>query len=120
MPRWRWIRVTRPPGSRAASLRLDDGELAAAAADFEAARALDPAAFEPRLRLAQVQLRRGDGPAALALLARLVVEFPADATAWRGLAEAEELAGRIEAALAARERAVALDAGNPNSTCSRR
>ena len=93
-------------------VRLDAGELAAAAADFEAARALDPAAFEPRLRLAQVQLRRGDGPAALALLARLVEEFPADATAWRGLAEAEELAGRVDPAIDARERAVTLDAGN--------
>jgi predicted O-linked N-acetylglucosamine transferase (SPINDLY family) len=95
------------------ALRFDHGDHAAAIADFTAAIALDPAAYEPRLRLATVHLRLGDGPAALPILARLVAEHPDDPQSWRGLAEAEELAGRVEPAIAARERALALDPGNP-------
>ncbi len=96
------------------ALRGAAGDLPASIADFEVACRLQPGAREPRIRLALANLQRNDGPAARPILAGLVAEFPADPAAWRGLAEAEELCGRIEPAIAARERAVALDDGHPD------
>lgn len=94
------------------ALRLAGGDADGAAADYATACRLQPGAYEPRLRLALAHLRRNDGAAARPILARLVVEQPQDGMAWRGLAEAEELCGRVEPAVAARERAVALDPAN--------
>jgi tetratricopeptide (TPR) repeat protein len=97
----------------AALSELDAGKLAAARADAERARRIDPLSIDPLLTLAEVESAAGRRVAARATLERAVRLQPANPEPWLRLGQAELEQGDRRAALAALNAAVYLDPQNP-------
>jgi Tfp pilus assembly protein PilF len=90
----------------------DCGRLDDARAEYEAALASDPAAFEPADALALLASRRGDRAEALRLRERAVAADPRDARRHLALGNARRTAGDAAGALAAYRAAVGLEPGS--------
>jgi tetratricopeptide (TPR) repeat protein len=83
-----------------------EGRLEPAQKAFEAAVAAEPAATEPRLRLAGFQLSRQQMAAAIANYQRVLGADPKNAKAWMGIGLAYLHTGKQELALAAFDEAI--------------
>jgi len=95
--------------------RLEEsvGETARAMDHYARARAADPSALEAITAPAELALRFRDFPVAVRHFTALTEAAPANAAAWRGLAHARRGTGDLGGAIAAMERAVALDGAAP-------
>lgn len=91
---------------------LESGDVDAALAELDACIAARPDWPEARMQRAIARLRAYDGAGAWDDCSWWTAADPGNPNAWRGLAEAAELAGRHEAARAAREREIALAPGD--------
>ncbi|MGE5386289.1 MAG: tetratricopeptide repeat protein [Betaproteobacteria bacterium] len=83
-----------------------EGRLEPAQKAFEAAVAAEPAATEPRLRLAGFQLSRQQMAAAIANYQRVLGTEPKNAKAWMGMGLAYLHTGKQDLALAAFDEAM--------------
>jgi O-Antigen ligase len=102
--------------SRAA---VDAGNLPSAAQDASDASTLQPWAAEPRLQLALVEERAGNLPAARREIGEALERAPDDWSLWYVASRIDDKAGDTEAAVAAYERARALNPRAPIFTRGR-
>ncbi len=86
-----------------------EGKLEPAQKAFEAAVAAEPAATEPRLRLAGFQLSRQQMAAAIANYQRVLGTEPKNAKAWMGMGLAYLHTGKQDLALAAFDEATRIE-----------
>lgn len=105
------LALARCPGGaeRFAEHRRLRGDLAGAGAGWTAIARAAPARIDARLALVRVRVAEGNLDAAASELEELARIWPADAQIQRRLGEVLELAGKGNAARAARERALARD-----------